>query len=79
MVKRVDIAVAELAEKTKNGEFPGGEVTEFGLEENGVSIAPTQDNVSPEALKAVEEWTAKIKGGEIKVPATRDELKEMKF
>ncbi|WP_108669634.1 BMP family lipoprotein [Peribacillus acanthi] len=79
MVKRVDIAVAELAEKTKNGEFPGGEVTEFGLEENGVSIAPTQDNVSPEALKAVEEWTAKIKGGEIKVPSTRDELKEMKF
>ncbi|WP_163103299.1 BMP family lipoprotein [Peribacillus alkalitolerans] len=79
MVKRVDIAVAELAEKTKNGEFPGGEVIEFGLEENGVSIAPTQDNVSPDALKAVEEWTAKIKGGEIKVPATRDELKEMKF
>ncbi|WP_409305484.1 BMP family ABC transporter substrate-binding protein [Peribacillus sp. SCS-155] len=79
MVKRVDLAVADIAQKAKDGKFPGGEVIEYGLEENGVSIAPTKDNVSEEALKAVDEWTAKIKNGEIEVPKTRDELKNFKF
>ncbi|WP_199478309.1 BMP family lipoprotein [Peribacillus saganii] len=78
MVKRVDLAVADVAQRAKDGKFPGGEVIEYGLEENGVSIAPTQDNVSEEALKAVEEWTGKIKSGEVTVPATRDELKSFK-
>lgn len=79
MVKRVDIAVKDLADKAKAGDFPGGEVIEYGLEENGVSIAEHKENVSEEAMKAVEEWTEKIKSGETKVPATRDELKAMKF
>ncbi|RFU67831.1 BMP family protein [Bacillus sp. V59.32b] len=79
MVKRVDIAVKDLADKAKAGDFPGGEVIEYGLEENGVSIADHKENVSEDAMKAVDEWTEKIKSGEIKVPATRDELKAMKF
>lgn len=74
MVKRVDIAVQDLANQTKNGEFPGGELIEYGLDANGVSVAETQDNVSPEALDAVAEWTEKIKAGEITVPQNRDEL-----
>ena len=79
MVKRVDLAVKDLSERTLAGNFPGGEVIEYGLEEGGVGIAPTQDNVPAEALTAVEEWTAKIKSGETKVPKTRAELKEMGF
>lgn len=79
MVKRVDLAVKDLSERTLAGNFPGGEVIEYGLEEGGVGIAPTQDNVSAEALTAVEEWTGKIKSGEVKVPKTRDELKQMGF
>lgn len=77
MMKRVDVAVKDVATKALNGEFPGGKTIAYGLEENGVGIAPTQDNVSPEALKAVEEWTEKIKSGEIKPPTTREELKAM--
>lgn len=79
MVKRVDVAVKDLSERTMEGNFPGGENIKYGLEEGGVGIAPTQDNVPAEALTAVEEWTEKIKSGEIKVPATRAELKEMGF
>ncbi|WP_203362362.1 BMP family protein [Bacillus sp. REN10] len=68
MVKRVDIAVKDLATKAKDGKFPGGEVIEYGLEDGAVSIAPTQDNLSDDVKKAVEEWTTKIKNGEVKVP-----------
>ncbi len=78
MVKRVDLAVQDVSKKTKEGNFPGGKVIEYGLDSNGVGIAETQDNISPEALKAVEDWTAKIKSGDVKVPGTRDELKSFK-
>ncbi|MBA2870866.1 basic membrane protein A [Anoxybacillus calidus] len=76
MVKRVDVAVYDVAKKTKDGQFPGGKVIEYGLPENGVGIAPTQDNIKPEVLKAVDEWKEKIIKGEVKVPKTRDEYKE---
>jgi basic membrane protein A and related proteins len=79
MVKRVDVAVQDLAEKTKNGEFPGGEVIEYGLEENAIMISESQEHVSEEALAAVAEWTEKIKSGEVKVPATQEELDAMNF
>lgn len=79
MVKRVDLAVIDLSTKSMNGEFPGGKIIEYGLEEDAIGIAPTTDNVSEEAMTAVEEWTEKIKNGDVKVPTTRDELKEMKF
>lgn len=68
MVKRVDIAVKDLATKAKEGKFPGGELLEYGLEDDAVSIAPTQDNLSDEVKKAVAEWSEKIKKGEVKVP-----------
>ncbi|OXS78603.1 BMP family lipoprotein [Domibacillus enclensis] len=68
MVKRVDLAVQDVATKAMNDEFPGGEVIEYGLEADGVSIAPSQDNLSEESIAAVEEWTEKIKNGEVEVP-----------
>jgi basic membrane protein A len=76
MVKRVDVAVYDLATKTKNGNFPGGQAVEYGLKENGVGIAPSTDNLSQDVLKAVEDWKQKIINGEVKVPKTRAEYKE---
>ncbi len=76
MVKRVDVAVYDLATKTKNGNFPGGQVVEYGLKEDGVGIAPTtKNNVPEDVLKKVDEWKQKIINGEVKVPTTRAELK----
>ncbi|WP_409294323.1 BMP family protein [Peribacillus sp. SCS-26] len=78
MVKRVDTAVSDVAKKAKDGKFPGGEKIEYGLDQNGVGIAETKDNLTPEVLKAVEDWTKKIKSGEVKVPSTPAELKSFK-
>lgn len=68
MVKRVDLAVEDLSKKAKDGNFPGGETIEYGLKENGVGIAPTQDNVSEDILKAVDDWKQKIINGDVEVP-----------
>jgi basic membrane protein A and related proteins len=68
MVKRVDTAVIDVAERAMAGEFPGGEIVEYGLEDDGVGIAPTQDNLSEDVLAKVEEWKEKIVNGEVEVP-----------
>ncbi|WP_257351482.1 BMP family lipoprotein [Pseudalkalibacillus decolorationis] len=78
MVKRVDTAVYEVSKQTMEGNFPGGEVVEFGLDEDGVGIAPTKDNVSEEALKMVEEYKEKIVNGDVKVPKTDKEFETFK-
>lgn len=76
MIKRVDTAVYLVSERTMNGDFPGGEILEYGLEEDAVGIAPTTDNMSEEALAAVEEYKAQIQSGEISVPKTDEEYEE---
>ncbi|MFS0655591.1 BMP family lipoprotein [Bacillus sp. 179-C3.3 HS] len=78
MIKKVDTAVQDLTTKAKDGKFPGGEVITYGLKEGGVDISPSQDNLDKDVLKKVEEWKQKIIKGEVKIPATRDELKDFK-
>ncbi|MCM3237661.1 BMP family protein [Heyndrickxia oleronia] len=68
MIKRVDLAVEDLSKKAKDGNFPGGEHIEYGINEDAVGIAPSQENLTPEVLKAVDEWKEKIMNGEIEVP-----------
>ncbi|MCA1030133.1 BMP family protein [Bacillus timonensis] len=77
MIKRVDIAVYEVSKLAMEGNFPGGKETVFGLEENGVGIAPTTENVSKEALDLVEEYKQKILSGELEVPMTDEEFAAM--
>ncbi|MDQ0201499.1 BMP family lipoprotein [Neobacillus ginsengisoli] len=76
-MKRVDNAVLDLTTKAKNGNFPGGKTTVYGLTENGVGLAPLNPDVPNKAAieKAVSDWTSKIKSGSIKIPGTRAELK----
>ncbi|QDI90420.1 BMP family ABC transporter substrate-binding protein [Salicibibacter halophilus] len=74
MVKRVDEAVYQVSEDTMEGNFPGGEILEFDLEDDGVGIAETRDHVSEEALEAAEEYTEMIINGEIDVPETVEEF-----
>ncbi|MEK3886915.1 BMP family lipoprotein [Bacillus sp. FSL K6-3431] len=70
MVKRVDFAVQEIATNAKSGEFPGGELLEYGLEENGIKISDSQEHLTDEVIKAVKDYEQKIKNGEIDVPST---------
>lgn len=77
-MKRVDVAVFDMAQKLKDGTLKGGETVVYGLESGGVGIAPTSDkHVPKEILDYVEEMKAKIASGEIKVPATAEEFKAM--
>jgi basic membrane protein A and related proteins len=79
-LKRVDVAVKDLATKSKDGNFPGGEVALYGLAEDGVGVAPINAKVANKAdIDAkIQEWVEKIKSGDVKVPGTRDELKTFK-
>ena len=71
MVKRVDNAVFQTTEAARNGNFPGGEVQEFGLEDDGVALAPYgrfDDQVPQEAKDQIDEARQGIIDGEIEVP-----------
>ena len=75
MVKRVDVAVQDVAQATMDGKFPAGELLEFGIEEEAISIATTNEEaMTDDIISAVEEWEQKILDGEVEVPSTRDDL-----
>ena len=70
-LKRVDNAVFQTIEQTQNGEFPGGQVVEFGLAEDGLGLAPFgrfDDQVPQEVKDQIEESRQGIIDGEITIP-----------
>ena len=77
MVKRVDVAVHQVSNAAKAGDFPGGEEVVFGFKDDGVLMATTNaDALGEDIIKAAKEWEEKIVSGEIEVPKTREELKD---
>jgi basic membrane protein A len=71
MLKRVDNAVFQTVEAFANDEFPGGEVQTFGLEEEGIDLAPFGefDSVVPQEVKdAVDQARSDILDGAVEVP-----------
>ncbi|SEM48863.1 nucleoside-binding protein [Mesobacillus persicus] len=75
-LKRVDVAVNDLSTKAKEGNFPGGETTVYGLAEDGVGLAEINDAVTVKAdiETKVQEYSDKIKSGDLVVPGTLEEL-----
>ncbi|MHA6251235.1 BMP family lipoprotein [Oceanobacillus sp. CAU 1775] len=77
MVKRVDVAVEDVSQLSMDGNFPAGELLEFGLEEEAISIATTNtDAMTDDIISAVEEWEEKILNGDLEIPFTHDMLDE---
>jgi basic membrane protein A and related proteins len=73
MVKRVDNSVYQTIEQTRDGNFPGGEVVEFGLDDKGISLAPFgrfDDQVPQNVKDEVEQAQQGIMDGDIKVPTS---------
>lgn len=69
-VKRVDVAVKSTIEAAANGEFEGGGVSEFTLENDGVGLGETSSEVSQEILDEIEEQKQMIIAGDIEIPDT---------
>ncbi len=71
-MKRVDNAVISISKGVLAGEFAGG-VHQYGLEDGGVDIAPTQDLLPDDVIAAVEAAKESILSGDIVVPTTAEE------
>jgi basic membrane protein A and related proteins len=67
MLKGVAAAVVDISNKAKEGKFPGGTTTVYGLKEDGVGLADSRGAITEDVLKLVEEYSAKIASGEIVV------------
>jgi basic membrane protein A len=74
-IKHVDLAVYRAIQRVKAGTFKGGD-EQWGLKEGGVGITPLRLNLpNAEAIqKLVDESARAIAAGELKVPATLEEL-----
>ncbi|MET3576773.1 BMP family protein [Bhargavaea ullalensis] len=68
MLKRVDVAVEDIAKRAKEGDFPGGETHVYGLDEDGVDLADSRGAIPEEVMTKIEDYKEKIKSGEIEVP-----------
>ncbi|KRL62987.1 BMP family lipoprotein [Lactobacillus psittaci] len=65
VLKGLNIAAKEIADKAYQGKFPGGKHLVFGLQDNGVSL--TKGNLNSKAWKAVQQARQDIIDGKIKV------------
>lgn len=76
MIKHVDEAVYSTIKDVQEGKFSTGEVV-YDLKVGGVGLTEmefTKDKVGADTLAKVEQIKAKIVSGELKVPATLEEL-----
>ncbi len=70
MLKRVDVAVEDVITDYADGKFPGGQVMDFGLAQNGVALSDmkyTKDMIPPAYLEKVDSLKADIIAGKIDV------------
>ncbi|NNF99407.1 MAG: BMP family ABC transporter substrate-binding protein [Desulfobacteraceae bacterium] len=78
-MKRVDNAIYDVAKQLNSGQYKGGQALVYNLKNDGVSIAPTSNkHVPANILKEVDGLIAKIKAGDIVVPATSAEFDKFK-
>lgn len=72
-MKRVDNAVYDTVKSLVEGTLESG-IHTYDLAAGGVDIAPTQDLLSEDVIKAVDEVKEKIISGEIVVPSNKEEF-----
>ena len=73
-LKKVNVGVYDTVKELKDGKLKGGQAKIYGLKEDGVGIPETTKKLVPQdVLDYVNGMIDKIKSGEIKVPATKEE------
>ncbi len=68
MLKRVDVAVKDIADLSMAGNFPGGETKVYGLQDEGVGLADSRGAIPQDVTDQIDEYAQKIADGEIEVP-----------
>jgi len=68
MLKRVDVAVKDVADLAMAGNFPGGETKVYGLQDEGVSLADSRGAIPQDVEEQIDEYAQKIANGEVEVP-----------
>lgn len=72
-MKRVDNAVYDAVQELIDDKLEGG-VQTFDLAAGGVNIAPSQDLISDDVIKAVDEVKEKIISGDVVIPDNKDDF-----
>lgn len=72
-MKRVDNAVYDAVQELIDDKLEGG-VQTFDLAAGGVDIAPSQDLISDDVIKAVDEVKEKIISGDVAIPDNKDDF-----
>lgn len=67
-LKRVDVAVKDIADLSMAGNFPGGETKVYGLHDDGVGLADSRGAIPQDVSDQIDEYAQKIADGEIEVP-----------
>ncbi len=78
MVKRVDAAAYDIADKVLKGEFEGKKVYLFDLKNEGVGLPLENPNLKEEWIKEANDYAKKIVDGEIKVSENPSRLEKDK-
>jgi basic membrane protein A len=73
-LKKVNVAVEDIAKEELAGTFKGGSTRYFDLKDGGVDIATTGNHIPAALLTEVNQVKADIIAGKIKVPATAAEI-----
>ncbi|WP_286315898.1 BMP family lipoprotein [Romboutsia ilealis] len=78
-LKKVNVGVYDTVKEFVEGKLISGQEKVYGLKEDGVGIPESTKNLVPQdIIDYVNSMIEKVKSGEIKVPATEDELKAYK-
>ncbi|MFJ8063762.1 BMP family protein [Psychrobacillus sp. NPDC096426] len=70
MLKKVGIAVQDVANDAMAGNFPGGTTVTYGLAEEGVGLADSRGVIPQDILDQIQEYSDKVASGEIIVSET---------
>lgn len=76
VLKNVDIALVEIAERIMAGEALGGKDVSVGLADGAVGLPADNPNMAPEVQERVNKLTKLIAAGKITPPRTQKELQQ---
>ncbi|HHW98099.1 MAG TPA: BMP family ABC transporter substrate-binding protein [Firmicutes bacterium] len=74
MLKRLDTAIQTISQDWLDGQFEGQKIHVLGLADEGVGYVYDPEKISDEVKAVVDDFSAKIKSGELVVPSSNAEM-----